>query len=188
MPRVCLSAPDLAESRLDQFGISEDDYEEQGTWTSKMANYSHLTENEILKLIETKLSDVVTKVKTKKRVNPKSDKYVDESFKLDQISGGTDINLLNFGYYDYLGGIICFDFLLISFPYGIERLTFYTKNDLKVFLVAPGNFYTFERKRNVLDTRKDFTYRYQVDYVLFLDKEYMAVHVSLRTYTRFTKL
>ena len=55
-----------------------------------------------------------------------------------------------------------FGFPKSSFPFGIEKVYFSMKHDCEVNVVAPGNFYTFERKRNFMHILSSHNYLYQV--------------------------
>ena len=59
-----------------------------------------------------------------------------------------------------------------SFPFGIEKVNLYLKQKSKVFVVSPGNFYTFERKRNQMTILPDLNYNYQVCIVWY----WMVLH------------
>ena len=66
-------------------------------------------------------------------------------------------------YIDYYA-IYCFHFSLASFPFGIEKVYLHVKEKSKVFVVSPGNFYTFERKWNQMTVLPDLKYDYQVGF------------------------
>ena len=70
---------------------------------------------------------------------------------------------VNLDYKNYYA-IFCFKFSLASFPFGIEKVYLYVKQKSKVFIVSPGNFFTFERKRNQMDVLPTQSYNYQVGF------------------------
>ena len=162
MPQICLSAPQLGEQRLQRLGIEQQNYTRRGAWVNR-AN-SSLNEDQVLQRTLTKLSDIGndTLLKIYRRISPNKDQYVKDTLTYKDIIDGSKIIILSLDYYDTLGGILCFDLADGAFPYGIERLYVYTQHDLKFFIISPGNFYSSERKKNVLYTQKSSTYRYQV--------------------------
>ena len=160
MPRICFSSRALAEKKLRKLGISLDEYT-QGIWTSNSVNYSTAREYEIKKMVFPDLTDILCKVKIKSRINNDSDKYKTTYYKTTELLNQTDIQVVQLGYY-YDFSIFCFGFPKSSFPFGIERVYFSMKHDCEVHVVAPGNFYTFERKRNFMHILSSHNYLYQV--------------------------
>ena len=161
VPWLCLSSKSLPESKLAKLGITVDQYVEEGRWITKLPNYSHLTEHEVHQLVSKKRSDILTKLTVKRRIERNRDAPIKESYTPDEIINSSRISLMHLDY-DKNFGIFCFDFLVTAFPFGIEKLYFYTKSKLKVYTVAPGNLYTFERKRNSFTIEDGFKFNFQV--------------------------
>ena len=161
MPRICFSSRALAEKKLRKLGISLDEYTYEGIWTSNLVNYSTTREYEIKQLVFPHLTDILCKVKIKSRINNDSDKYKTTYYKSTELLNQTDIQVVQLGYY-YDFSIFCFGFPKSSFPFGIEKVYFSMKHDCEVHVVAPGNFYTFERKRNFMHILSSHNYLYQV--------------------------
>ena len=107
------------------------------------------------------LTDILCNVKIKSRINNDSDKYKTTYYKTTELLNQTDIKVVKLGYY-YDFSIFCFGFPKSSFPFGIEKVYFSMKQDCEVHVVAPGNFYTFERKRNFMHILFSHNYLYQV--------------------------
>ena len=160
MPRICFSSRALAEKKLRRLGISLKEYT-QGIWTSNFVNYSTASQYEIKQMVFPDLTDILCNVKIKSRINNDSDKYKTTNYKSTEILNQTDIQVEQLGYY-YDFSIFCFGFPKSSFPFGIEKVYFSMKHDCEVDVVAPGNFYTFERKRNFMHILSSHNYLYQV--------------------------
>ena len=162
LPQICIASPALAQERLEQFGLTAKEYEKEGIWRSSDGNYSKFNEEQIKKIISPELNDLMVKIKVRSRIKDDSDRYKTETFIPTEILNGTKVDLVKLDYYDYYA-IFCFLFSKEgSFPFGIEKVFLYLKHKSKVFVVSPGNFYTFERKRNAMIILPDVKYDYQV--------------------------
>ena len=170
MPQICLTVPDLGQARLKELSISNKNYTNKGVWVNKAI--SSLNEDEILQQTLTKLSEIgnPSLLGIFKRTASNSDKYVKETFTANDIINGTKITLLSLDYYFSVGGILCFDLVDWAFPYGIERLYVYTKLNLRLSIISPGNYYSSDRKRNQFDTESGYTYKYEVLHLYFLSQ------------------
>ena len=163
MPQICFSSPSLAEERLQKLGITRKEYTKEGVWTSSLTNYSTAGENEIKTLVFPDLTDILHNVTLRKRVGKDSDKYQLVVYKSEDIMNGADIQVLRLEYYWHFS-IFCFSFKSSSFPFGIQQVFFSVKQRSRVEIVAPGNFYSFERKRNRMNIDSNQNYEYQVKY------------------------
>ena len=161
MPQICFSSPSLAEERLQKLGITRTEYTKEGVWTSSLTNYSTAGENEIKTLVFPDLTDILYNVTLRKRVGKDSDKYQLVVYKSQDIMNGTDIQVLRLEYYWHFS-IFCVSFPNSSFPFGIEWVYFSMKHKSQVQIVSPGNFYSFERKRNRMTIYANQNYQYQV--------------------------
>ena len=161
MPQICISSPSLAQQRLLELGITSQEYEQEGVWTSSN-NYSKLSEVQVKEIISPDLADILVKISVRSRIKDDSDRYKTEVFSSKEILKGTKVEILTLDYVDYYT-TFCFEFSGTgSFPFGIEKVNLYLKQKSKVFVVSPGNFYTFERKRNQMTILPDLNYNYQV--------------------------
>ena len=161
MPQICLASPYLAHQRLQQLGITAKEYEDEGIWTSSHANYSVLDEYQVKRIISPELNDTLHNIKVRSRINDDSDRYKTEKFTSEDVLKGTEVGIAELDYRGYYA-IFCFKFFPTSFPFGIEKVLLYMKQKSKVFIVSPGNFYTFERKRNQMIILPTHDYDYQV--------------------------
>ena len=161
MPQICISSPSLAEERLLRLGVTFKEYTKEGIWTSSLTNFSTASEEEIKRMVFPNLTDLVNTVKVKSRIGKYSDVYTRTMYKSEEILNGTDVKFVKLDYYHYLT-IYCLSFPSTSFPFGIEKVYFSMKRKCKVFVVAPGNFFSFNRKRNHMNILADQNYEYQV--------------------------
>ena len=103
------------------------------------------------------LTDMQNKVKIKSRIGKDTDKYEVAEYKPEEIWKGTDIKVVQLDYYHFFA-IYCF-----SFPNSTQKVYFSMKQKVsEVVVVAPGNFYSFERKRNHMNILAGQNYEYQV--------------------------
>ena len=161
MPQICLSSPSLAEERMRRLGITFKEYTKEGVWTSGLTKYSTASEDEIKRMVFPDLTDLLNTVKVDSRIGKYSDIYTRTTYKPEDILNGTDVKFVKLDYYHYLT-IFCLSFPPTSFPFGIEKVFFSLKRKCKVFVVAPGNFFSFDRKRNQMNILADQNYEYQV--------------------------
>ena len=161
MPQICFSSPSLAEERLQKLGMTLKEYR-KGIWRSSHANYSTASEDEIKQMVFPDLTDMLNTVKVDSRINKHSDTYKSTNYKSEEILNGTDIRVVKLDYYHYLT-IYCLSFPSLSFPFGVEKVYFSMKRECKVFVVSPGNFFSFDRKRNHMNILADQNYKYQVE-------------------------
>ena len=147
MPQICFSSPYLAEERLQKLGLTLEEYRKLGIWTSSHTNYSKASEDEIKRMVFPDLTDMVENVRVKSRISKYSDAYKSTYYKPAEILNGTDIGIVELDYYHFFS-IYCISFPSSTFPFGIGKVYFSLKQKCKVFVVAPGNFYAFDRKRN----------------------------------------
>ena len=136
-------------------------------WTSSLTNYSTAGENEIKTLVFPDLTDILYNVTLRKRVGKDSDKYQLVVYKSQDILNGTDIQVRRLEYYWHFS-IFCVSFPNSSFPFGIEWVYFSMKHKSQVQIVSPGNFYSFERKRNRMTIYANQNYQYQVVWIQHL--------------------
>ena len=161
MPQICLSSLSLAEEKLAELGLTFKEYTKEGIWTSRLSNYSTASADEIKRMVFPNLTDLLYNVKVRSRIGKDNDKYEESEYKSEEILNGTNVKLVAIDYY-YNFAIYCLSFPNSSFPFGIEKVYFDIKQKSEVFVVAPGNFYSFDRKRNFMNILADRNYEYQV--------------------------
>ena len=144
--------------------MTRNEYTKEGIWTSSLKNYSTASEDEIKRMVFPDLNDLLNSVNVRSRISKNNDKYKETEYKSEDILNGTDIKVVTLDYYAYFT-INCFSFPNSSFPFGIERLYFDIRQKSEVFVVAPGNFYSFERKRNFMSILAGQNYEYQVGWL-----------------------
>ena len=142
-------------------GLTAKEYEDRGIWRSSRANYSELDEDQVKRIVSPELNDTLAKIEVRSRVSEDSDRYKTDVFASEQVSKGTEVEVVELDYKNYYA-IFCFKFLPAFFPFGIEKVFLYVKQRSKVFIVSPGNFFTFERKRNQMVILPTHNYDYQV--------------------------
>ena len=161
MPQICLSSLSLAEEILQKLGLTFKDYTKEGIWKSSHANYSKASEDEIKRMVFPDLTDMLNNVIVRSRIGKDSDTYKETVYKSEEISNGTDVKVEKLDYYYYFA-IYCLTFPSTSFPFGVEKVYFSMKWQSEVFVVAPGNLFSFDRKRNFMNILAGQNYEYQV--------------------------
>ena len=161
MPQICVSSPSLAQEKLQKLGITWNGYKE-GEWTSSLTNYSTISEDEIKRMASPDLTEMLNHVEVKSRIGKFSDMYDITDYKSEEIVNGTDIKLVRLDYY-YSLTVYCLGFPSSSFPFGVEKVLFDMKTQCNVYVVSPGNFFSFDRKRNRMNILADNNYEYQVE-------------------------
>ena len=161
MPQICVSSPSLAMERLQKLGLTGSKYTEEGIWRSNHQNYSTASEDEIKRMVFPNLTDILHNIEVDSRSGKYSDQYIITEYRTDQILNGADVKIVKLDYYAYFS-IFCLSFPSSSFPFGVEKIRISIKRKSEVFVVAPGNFYSFERKRNLFRILAGQNYLYQV--------------------------
>ena len=156
LPQVCISQAEIQPDSLRDLNISSRGYRYNGQWSS---NVSDMTEEEIYLNLSTKFEDIVQKlvVDVLRKDNDNYDKII-------IFEKGSVIKDIDFTYCDYYYSLQCF---CINLPKtiqerAIQKLYVYMKKNAHIAIVAPGNYYGYERKRNEIYTEVGFSYRYQV--------------------------
>ena len=166
MPQICFSSRYLAEERLQKLGITQKgahyEYTKEGIWTSSHTNFSTASEDEIKKMVFPDLTDMLNNVKVRSRIGKNSDTYKETVYKSVEIFNGMDVKVVKLDYYAYFA-VYCLTFPSTSFPNGIEEVSFSLKQKCKVHVISPGNFYSYDRKRNHMNILAGQNYEYQVE-------------------------
>ena len=167
MPQICLSSPSHAEERLQKLGMTWNGYKE-GEWTSSLTDNSTTSEDEIKRMVFPNLTEMLNSVDVRSRIDRFSDMYEERKYKSEEIVNGTDVKFVKLDYY-FEFSVYCLSFPSSSFPFGIEKVAFDMKTHCDVYVVSPGNFFSFDRKRNHLKSRAGKNYGYQVEFCLTLN-------------------
>ena len=159
LPQICISQAEISEKTLQRLSISARDYRNEGQWLS---NKSHLDEEEIYEKLSTKFQDIVGRI-VLDVLRTDNDNY-DKIIIFQKFQNGTQLENLNLTSCDYYYSLQCF---CINLPSqlksrAIQKLTVQMNKNAHIAVVAPGNFYGYERKRNEMYTETGFSYRYQV--------------------------
>ena len=162
LPQVCISQAEISEDALEALNMSSYGYRNSGEWSS---NVSDMTEEEIYMNLSTKFEDIFEKL-----VVDVLHKDNDNYEKVTIFDKGSVIKDLEFTNCDYYYSLQCF---CINLPknlqaHAIQKLYVYMKKKAHIAIVAPGNYYGYERKRNEMYTEVGFSYRYQVYHRLTL--------------------
>ena len=146
-------------------GLTARGYRSKGLWQS---NRSEMTEEEIYGRLSTKFEDIVDKlvVDVLHKDNDNYDKITifpngsTDSLNVDE----KDRVKPELTRCDYYYSLQCFCINLSSRPKAraVQKLYVYMKKNAHVAVVAPGNYYGYERKRNEMYIEVGYSYRYQV--------------------------
>ena len=71
---------------------------------------------------------------------------------------------------DYFSALKVFC-LKFSYEFGLQAVKIFgrKKTQISVFLVPPGSFFNYDRKRNQIDAKTYFNYKYQVKFLSLPD-------------------
>ena len=159
LPQICISQAEIPSDALINLGITARGYRSKGLWQS---NQSKMTEEEIYRRLSTKFEDIVDKLIVD--VLHKDNDNYDKITIFQKFSNGTNSDDLELTSCDYYYSLQCFCINLSSRlkTRAIQKLYVYMKKNAHVAVVAPGNYYGYERKRNEMYTEVGYSYRYQV--------------------------
>ena len=140
-------------------GLTARGYRSKGLWQS---NRSEMTEEEIYGRLSTKFEDIVDKL-----VVDVLHKDNDNYDKITIFQNGSTYSLdlqPELTRCDYYYSLQCFCINLSSQlkTRAIQKLYVYMKKNAHVAVVAPENYYGYERKRNEMYIEVGYSYRYQV--------------------------
>ena len=161
LPQICISQAEIPTDALNNLGLSARGYRSKGLWRS---NRSEMTEEEIYERLSTKFEDIVDKLEVD--VLHKDNDNYDKITIFQNFSNGTssldlDLELTRCDYY-YSLQCFCINLSSRLKTRAIQKLYVYMKKNAHVAVVAPGNYYGYERKRNEMYTEVGYSYRYQV--------------------------
>lgn len=159
LPQICISQAEISEKSLERFALTARDYRHRGVW---VGNSSALSEEEIYEKLSTKFQDIVERI-VLDVLHTDNDNY-DKITIFEKFLNGSQFENLSLTSCDYYYSLKCF---CINLPRqlksrAVQKLTVHMNKNSHIAIVAPGNFYGYERKRNEMYTEVGFSYRYQV--------------------------
>ena len=162
LPQICVSQAEISNQVLQSLNITSKGYRSQGTWQSTKNNF---TEEEIYERLSTKFEDIIEKLVVDV-LHEDNDNY-DKITIFEQFPNGSNSIDLELTSCDYYYSLQCFCINLSSQlkTRAIQKLYIFMKKNAHVAVVAPGNYYGYERKRNEMYTELGYSYRYQVSRV-----------------------
>ena len=156
LPQVCVSQAEISNDALQSLGLNSREYRNRGVWSS---NRSELSEEDIYERLSTRFEDIVDRlvVDVLHRDNDNYDK-------ITIFPNGSSSGALELTKCDYYYSLQCFCINLSKElkTRAIQKLYIYMKKNAHVAVVAPGNYYGYERKRNEMYIEVGYIYRYQV--------------------------
>ena len=159
LPQICVSQAEISATTLQSLALTAKGYRSQGMWKSSKLN---LTEEEIYDKLSTKFEDIVEKLVVD--VLHKDNDNYDKITIFERFANGTSSHDLELTSCDYYYSLQCFCINLSTQlkTRAIQKLYVFMKKNAHVAVVAPGNYYQYERKRNEMYTEVGYSYRYQV--------------------------
>ena len=150
LPMVCVASPYWGKEKLDDIEIDIKRYQKKGIWTSELNTDDA---NTVYDFISPKLSDILAKVRVRRRRDVLRDSYENYDFLPEDLENGAGpkgLTIMRMDYYDEFK-IYCLNISSDLQGFGVERVYLYSK-DIKynLVIIEPGNFYTFQRKRNLV--------------------------------------
>ena len=123
-----------------------------------------MTEEEIYEMLSTKFENIVDKLEVDV-LHKDNDNYdritIFQRFTNATNSLDLDLELTRCDYY-YSLQCFCINLSGRLKTRAIQKLYVYMKKNAHVSVVAPGNYYVYERKRNEMYNEVGYSYRYQV--------------------------
>ena len=158
----CCSSREMAKAKLDTLGMKWSAYTERGVW-SPMSNS---TPELVYQLVAPNFTDLVWKIEIQKSLW-NTDKYeqvviLSEESAVEMKEKGLVIERS-----DYFSALKVFC-LKFSYEFGLQAVKIFgrKKSQISVFLVPPGSFFNYDRKRNQIDANTYFNFKYQVNFVI----------------------
>ena len=148
----------MAKAKLEALGLKWESYTERGVW-APMAN---TTPELVYELVAPNFTDLVWKIEIQKSLW-NTDKY--QKVLISSVEDAVQMKVkgLVIERSDYFSALKVFC-LKFSYEFGLQAVKIFgrKKTQLTVFLVPPGSFFNYDRKRNQIDAKTYFNYKYQV--------------------------
>ena len=148
----------MAKTKLETFGLKWKAYTERGVW----APMSNTTPELVYQLVAPNFTDLVWKIEIQKSLR-NTDKYEQVVISSEESAAKMKEKGLLFERSDYFSALKVFC-LKFSYEFGLQAVKIFgrKKTQISVFLVPPGSFFNYDRKRNQIDAKTYFNYKYQV--------------------------
>ena len=148
----------MAKARLDTLGLKWEAYTERGVWAPMLNTTPEL----VYQLVAPNLTDLVWKIEVQKSLR-NTDKYEQVVIFSNESAVEMKEKGLVVQRSDYFSALKVFC-LKFSYEFGLQAVKIFgrKKTQISVFLVPPGSFFNYDRKRNQIDAKTYFNYKYQV--------------------------
>ena len=152
LPSICITPSIISKKKISLHNLTLNGYQKEGKWKSNMSTFD---EEKTYNAVSASFEDLVEKITIDKGINDLSDAY--ETNTLRNIKDGL---LLERCDYYYKLKCFCINFAPNLTSHGIQHLKLYLKMDSTVSIVAPRNYFSFDRKLSTLEFAKGFSYQY----------------------------
>ena len=148
----------MAKAKMDALGLKWEGYTERGVWTPLLNTTPEL----VYQLVAPNFTDLVRKIEIQKSLW-NTDKYEQVVIFSEESAGEMKEKGLVIERSDYFAALKVFC-LKFSYEFGLQAVKIFgrKKTQISVFLVPPGSFFNYDRKRNQIDAKTYFNYKYQV--------------------------
>ena len=155
----------MAKTKLETFGLKWKAYTERGVW----APTSNTTPELVYQLVAPNFTDLVWKIEIQKSLR-NTDKYEQVVILSEESAAKMKEKGLLIERSDYFSALKVFC-LKFSYEFGLQAVKIFgrKKTQISVFLVPPGSFFNYDRKRNQIDAKTYFNYKYQVNFLSLPD-------------------
>ena len=156
MPSICIEPNELNKTKFDLQRLTPQEYKDEGKWRSE---HSDIDEAETYNFLSSSFDALVGKIEVDKTTSDKSDAYT-----MLEIKEGSDGYVLTRCDYYYALKCFCINFSKEVRKHGIQRATIYFNSDLKFLIVAPKNYYSFNRKHSEFVAETGFIHYVTMSY------------------------
>ena len=146
---------------MSTLGLKWEGYTERGVWATK----SNTSPELVYQLVAPNFTDLVWKIEVQKSLW-NTDKYKQVVISSDESAMEMKEKGLVIERSDYFSALKVFC-LKFSYEHGLQSVKIFgrKKRQISIFLVPPGSFFNYDRKRNQIDATPYFNYKYQVNQV-----------------------
>ena len=143
---------------MSTLGLKWEGYTERGVWATK----SNTSPELVYQLVAPNFTDLVWKIEVQKSLW-NTDKYEQVVISSDESTMEMEEKGLVIERSDYFSALKVFC-LKFSYEHGVQAVKIFgrKKRQISIFLVPPGSFFNYDRKRNQIDATPYFNYKYQV--------------------------
>ena len=150
LPWICIEASSIPEHDFSKLGLSSLGYRQEGKW---IGNSSLHDAESVFNAVSDSFEDLVESVGIEMAVNEHSDRYLSVSLSMKQLI----VNQC-----DYYSRLKCYCVHLNSefTKNGVQEIWIKFKKNVVVSAIAPGNFYSRERKQARIRVEQGYKYEY----------------------------